>query len=41
MKGLAIMVGQVWSVAAEGGFLYSDELSDTIRVQVQPLCKFR
>jgi N4-gp56 family major capsid protein len=41
MKGLAIMVGQVWSVAAEGGFLYSDELSDTIRVQVQPLTKFR
>jgi hypothetical protein len=35
------MVGQIWTVAAEGGFLYSDELSDTIRIQVQPLCKFR
>ena len=21
--------------------MYSDELSDTLRVQVQPLCKFR
>jgi hypothetical protein len=35
------MVGQIWSVASEGGYLYSDELSDTIRQQVQPLCKFR
>src|SRR5262245_14563354 len=35
------MAGQLWSVAAEGGFAYSDELSDTIRIQVQPLCKFR
>lgn len=35
------MVGQIWSVAAEGGYLYSDELSDTLRVTVQPLTKFR
>lgn len=35
------MVGQLWSVASEGGYAYSDELSDTIRIQVQPLCKFR
>lgn len=35
------MAGQLWSVAAEGGYLYSDELSDTIRQQLQPLCKFR
>jgi hypothetical protein len=35
------MVGQIWSVAAEGGYMYSDELSDTLRQQVQPLTKFR
>lgn len=35
------MPGQIWSVASEGGFLYSDELSDYLRMQVQPLTKFR
>ncbi|HWW46317.1 MAG TPA: hypothetical protein VNZ94_00560 [Xanthobacteraceae bacterium] len=35
------MAGQLWSVAAEGGYMYSDELSDVIRQQVQPLTKFR
>jgi N4-gp56 family major capsid protein len=35
------MVGQVWSVPSEGGYMYSDELSDTLRQQVQPLTKFR
>jgi N4-gp56 family major capsid protein len=35
------MVGQIWSVAAEGGYMYSDELSDTLRQQVQPLTKMR
>ena len=35
------MAGQIWSVAAEGGYLYSDELSDYLRNQVQPLTKFR
>jgi hypothetical protein len=35
------MAGQMWSVAAEGGYLYSDELSDYLRNQVQPLTKFR
>ncbi len=35
------MAGQVWSIAAEGGFLYSDELSEYLRMQVQPLTKFR
>lgn len=35
------MAGQLWNVAAEGGYLYSDELSDTLRQQVQPLTKFR
>lgn len=35
------MTGQVWTVAAEGGFMYSDELSNVLRQQVQPLTKFR
>ena len=35
------MAGQVWAVAAEGGYLYSDELSDVLRQQLQPLTKFR
>ena len=35
------MAGQLWSVSAEGGFMYSDELSDVLRQQVQPLTKFR
>lgn len=35
------MAGQLWSVAAEGGYMYSDELSDIIRQQLQPLTKFR
>ena len=35
------MSGQVWVTAAEGGFMYSDELSDVLRCAVQPLVKFR
>ncbi len=35
------MTGQVWAVATEGGYMYSDELSDTLRQQVQPLTRFR
>jgi len=35
------MTGQTWSVATEGGYMYSDELSNTLRIQVQPLTKFR
>lgn len=35
------MVGQIWSVAAEGGYLYSDELSDYLRLTQQPFTKFR
>lgn len=35
------MAGQIWAVASEGGFMYSDELSDVLRQQVQPLTKFR
>jgi hypothetical protein len=35
------MAGQLWTTPSEGGYMYSDELSDTIRIQVQPLTKFR
>lgn len=35
------MAGQLWAVPSEGGYLYSDQLSDTLRMQVQPLTKFR
>lgn len=35
------MAGQLWAVPSEGGYLYSDELSDFLRMQVQPLTKFR
>lgn len=35
------MAGQTWSVPAEGGYMYSDELSAVLRQQVQPLTKFR
>lgn len=34
-------MSQIWAVAAEGGYLYSDELSDFIRQANQPLTKFR
>lgn len=35
------MSGQLWSVAAEGGYLYSDELSDILRNALQPAQRFR
>jgi len=35
------MAGQFWSPSDEGGYLYSDELSELIRMQLQPRCKFR
>ena len=35
------MAGQLWAIPAEGGYMYSDELSDVLRQQVQPLTKFR
>ncbi len=35
------MAGQIFSVSTEGGYAYSDELSDLIRIQIQPLAKFR
>lgn len=35
------MAGQLWQVNALGGHLYSDELSDTLRVESQPLLRYR
>lgn len=35
------MAGQLWAVAASGGYMYADELSDYLRMTVQPLTKFR
>lgn len=30
-----------WETSADGGYMYSDELSDTLRMELQPLCRFR
>lgn len=35
------MAGQLWVVNALGGYMYSDELSDTLRCDLQPVVKFR
>ncbi len=35
------MAGQIWAVASEGGYLYSDELSDILRNALQPIQRFR
>lgn len=35
------MAGQLWAVAGDGGYLYSDQLSEYLRMTVQPLTKFR
>ena len=35
------MPGQIWSVASEGGYLWSEELSTYLRMAVQPMTKFR
>ena len=35
------MAGQNWTVAAEGGFMYADNLSEYLRLSVQPTVKFR
>lgn len=35
------MSGQVWAVNSLGGYLYSRQLSNVLRSQVQPLVKFR
>ena len=35
------MAGQVWAVSSLGGYLYSRQLSNVLRMNVQPLVKFR
>jgi len=35
------MAGQLWSINALGGFMYSDNLSDKLRIEVLPVVKFR
>ena len=35
------MSGQVWGVDALGGYMYSDQLSDYLRMELQPLSRFR
>lgn len=35
------MAGQVWAVSSLGGYLYSRQLSNVLRMAVQPLVKFR
>jgi len=32
---------QVWSVSADGGYMYSDQLSDYLRMQLQPQIRYR
>jgi N4-gp56 family major capsid protein len=34
-------MSQVWAVAEEGGYMYSDNLSDILRTALEPLCRFR
>ncbi len=35
------MAGQLWSVDSLGGYMYSDQLSDTLRTSLQPNTRFR
>jgi len=35
------MAGQIWGVSADGGYLYTDELSDVLRMEVQPQIRYR
>ncbi len=35
------MAGQVWGTDTLGGFMYSDELSDYLRTELQPMSRFR
>jgi hypothetical protein len=35
------MAGQVWGTDILGGFMYSDELSDVLRMALQPMFRFR
>lgn len=35
------MVGQIWATATSGGYMYTQKLSQELRMAVQPMCKFR
>lgn len=35
------MAGQIWATNSLGGYMYSDNLSDELRMAVQPMTKFR
>lgn len=35
------MAGLIWSTNSLGGFMYSDELSDYLRTELQPMSRFR
>ena len=35
------MSGQLWGINSLGGYMYSRQLSDILRMAVQPLTKFR
>ncbi len=35
------MAGQLWATAADGGYMYADNLSTVLRTVLQPACKFR
>jgi N4-gp56 family major capsid protein len=35
------MAGQIWATNSLGGYMYSDNLSNTLRIAMQPLMRFR
>ena len=35
------MAGQVWATNSLGGYMYADNLSNTLRIAMQPLMRFR
>jgi hypothetical protein len=35
------MAGQIWAVSTLGGYMWSENLSEKLRMAVQPECKFR
>ena len=35
------MAGQVWSISADGGYMYTDQLSDYLRMELLPTVRYR
>ncbi len=35
------MAGQLWSTDTLGGFMYADELSDKLRMELKPMIQYR